>query len=483
MWSDTIGGSLGSGVYISSSATECRIEWRNMTSFGIGNSFSLAMTLFASGNVQFDYGVGVTNNSTFGGVSDNGIAGITTGGTLPAGSDLSLGGSTANNIVFENWVTANTFDMAGNSLLLIPTNPGWTYVLLGSSQCATATDFGSGCGGDPADSIYEAYTSASFDLVGTSLQFLRTGAGYVVLNTAGTFVAPGLGAQAVAPGQLDGQTSFPLPTSMPIAGGLATTVNITTKGNVEFTGPAGFIDFTPSSGELLNWPNTAFHCWHDFDQTASGAITWEVAGGIGYATWNGVESFSSTGLNTVQWQFDLASGNATLVVVAAAGIADPANPDATVVGYSLGGASSDPGQTDLSAIPGGSVIVGDAPAVVGALSMTTNGVPFLGNAAFAYDVTNIPALVPVAFVFFGSASFDPGIPLAGIGAPGCFGHTSADLGALTFPVIGNAGSQGLPIPNTPAFVGASFSAQAVAFSLATPLNLITSNGVTATVGN
>jgi hypothetical protein len=481
MWSDTVGGGTNSGVYITSSATSCRVEWRNMVSFGFNTQFNLAMTLFPSGNIQFDYDPLVTNNSNFGGVSDNGIAGVTTGGVLPAAVDLSAGGATTNNIVFENWIVANTFDMQNNSLLLIPTNPGWSYVLLGASACATASNYGTGCGGDPADSVYEGYSASTFDLVGApAIQFLRVGTGYVVLNGAGTFVTPTAGASPVAPGLLDGQTSFTLPSAMPIAGGSTTNVTITTKGNVEFTAGPVTLDFTPTTGELLNRADTGFHCWHDFDQTTAGAITWEVIGNVGYATWNGVESFSSPGLSTVQWQFDLASGNATLVVVSAGGIVDPANPDDTVVGYSVGGASSDPGSTDLGTIPG-SVVISDTPAVLSALALTNNGVPFVGNAAFGYTVTNVPALVPLAFLFFGDTN--PAIPLDAIGMTGCTAWTNANFGSVSFPVAANTGSFTLPIPGTPSLVGTAFTSMGLAFSLATPLNLITSNGNLATIGN
>ena len=133
MWSDTVPGIAGN-VYVNGSATSCRVEWRNMESFGLPTpTFSLAMTLFPNGNIQFDYDPAVTNNSTFGGVSDNGIVGVTPGGVTTTSSDLSAGGATASNELFENWTTANGFDMQNNSLLLIPTNPGWSYVLLGAS--------------------------------------------------------------------------------------------------------------------------------------------------------------------------------------------------------------------------------------------------------------------------------------------------------------------------------------------------------------
>ena len=266
MWSDTIPGA-GGNVYINSTATSCRIEWRNMESFGFpANVFNLAMTLFPSGNIQFDYDPLVTNNSNFGGVSDNGIVGVTSGGVTTTSVDLSAGGVVASNQVFENWITANTFDMQNNSLLLIPTNPGWTYILLGSSQCATVSSIGTGCG------------------------------------------APALATNAI-------------------------------------------------------------------------------------------------------------------------------------------------------------------------------GVPTIGNSAFGLTVDNVAAISPLAFVFFGSTAVNPGLDLTFIGMPGCFGYTSADLGSAGAPVSAGSAAFSIPIPNTPSLAGAAFSAQGIAFSLSTPLNLASGNGLLVTVGN
>jgi hypothetical protein len=144
-------GTGGGEVRFYSSATHCVVTWSNMRSYGIATPrFSFQLMLEPSGIIHCIYGPGVTNNSTFGGVSDNGICGATPAGgiTLPAASDLSAGGLTANNSLFESWVTANTFDLANNTLMMVPTNPGYTYLLHGApSNCASATSYGSGCDG------------------------------------------------------------------------------------------------------------------------------------------------------------------------------------------------------------------------------------------------------------------------------------------------------------------------------------------------
>jgi hypothetical protein len=94
----------------------------------------------------------------------------------------------------------------------------------------------------------------------------------------------------------------------------------------------------------------------------------------------------------------------------------------------------------------------------------------------------VQPLLPLAFVFFGTAAVNPGIPLAAIGMPGCFSYSTADLGSLTAPVVAGTGTLPFAIPANPALVSASLTAQALAFSLVTPLNLVSSNGNSITVG-
>ena len=121
--------------------------------------------------------------------------------------------------------------------------------------------------------------------------------------------------------------------------------------------------------------------------------------------------------------------------------------------------------------------------MVGKLGLSNVGVPYLGSTTFGYSIDNVPALVPVAFAFFGTLVVNPGVDLTFLGMPGCAGYTNADLGSFSYPVVGNQGQLSLPIPANASLIGTSLSAQAVAFSLATPLNLITSNGNVSVIGN
>jgi hypothetical protein len=116
------------------------------------------------------------------------------------------------------------------------------------------------------------------------------------------------------------------------------------------------------------------------------------------------------------------------------------------------------------------------------LALDPVGVPSIGNAAFALATNDAPNLIPLGFVFFGTSAVNPGLDLTFLGMPGCFGYQSSDLGAFSFPVAGGGGTLALPIPNNAQLVGSLLHAQSVCFSLATPLNLVSSNGVTLSLG-
>lgn len=483
LWSDL--GPAGTGqIWINRTAAKCTVTWVDQTCFG-GNCgvFTMQAQLFVTGEVAFYFGPGATNNSDPGVPTwQVGVSGISAGGVaLPAASDLSVGGATVDNMIHEEWITANTFDMAGRGLYLIPTNPGWVFTQ--PVNCAGVEAYGAGCV-QVNDSIYEEWTSA-FDLNNSTVTWLRTGTGYIVVTSiAGAFVTPGAGAVNVAPGALDGEQTFVLGSAMPGPGGSFTDINVTTKGQIELANtPNGFVDFTPSISELLNSARTQFALWHDYDQTApgSGLILFEEIGTTTYVTWNGVGSFSAgASLSTFQFQLDRTTGNVTLVIQTMGGFA---NPDNGILGYSVAGNSPDPGATDFATL-GGAVNVEDAGALA-PLALAANGLPAIGNASFSMTTTNVPNLVPLAIMFFGTAQLLPPIDLTIIGMPGCFAHTNGNLASSSFAVTlpAGTGTLNLPIPPNSGLIGAQISAQTIAFTAQTALNLASSNGLWLTLGN
>lgn len=181
----------GGQCFIRSSPTECVVTWWNVRSYGIPSPrFSFQLVLSPGGLIRMIFGPGCTNNSTFGGVSDNGICGVSPAGgaVLPASFDLSAGGSSVDNSTYENWATANGFDMANNTLLLVPTNPGFSYTLLGApANCAATLDYGTGCGGLGMTSVgLPSIGNAGFDLrisgIPTTSPIAFVGFGTVVVN-------------------------------------------------------------------------------------------------------------------------------------------------------------------------------------------------------------------------------------------------------------------------------------------------------------
>jgi hypothetical protein len=470
-------------VFVKSTPTACTISWINAQCYG-GNSgvFSMQMVLSITGEVKVLFGPGTTNNSdptqpTW----QVGISGISPGlgATLPAASDLSAGGSTTDPMVYEQFTLPNTFDLADNGLLFLPSSPGYAFVPLGApANCAQVNKYGTGCVAE-IDSMYEAWNSG-FDLNGSTVTWLRSGNGYLVTTAIpGTFVAPSAAAVNVASGMLDAEQAFPLSSPMPAPGGVASNIVVSTKGQIQLTNTLQGVDYTPTVAELLDHPVTQFCLWHDYNQTpaTSGLILFEEVGGITYITWNGVESFSSSAQSTFQFQLDRVSGIVTLVIQTMGGFA---NPDAGILGYSVGGPSSDPGATDFATLAS-TISLAD----VGSdgLALDVNSTPSLGNSSFALVTSNVPNLVPVGVTFFGTTVVNPGVDLTFLGMAGCFAYTDATLGGFTFTVAGGVGQIGLPIPSNPLLVGAVLTAQSVAFSNATVLTLVSSNGVELVLGN
>ena len=66
----------------------------------------------------------------------------------PGSNDVGLGFGDLADTVFEHFLTASTFDMAVDSLLLTPTNPGWTVAYSrNGAGCAWVEPYGSACEG------------------------------------------------------------------------------------------------------------------------------------------------------------------------------------------------------------------------------------------------------------------------------------------------------------------------------------------------
>ncbi|MFN9577177.1 MAG: hypothetical protein ACK53T_15895 [Planctomycetota bacterium] len=114
-----------------------------------------------------------------------------------------------------------------------------------------------------------------------------------------------------------------------------------------------------------------------------------------------------------------------------------------------------------------------------ALALDSN-FPLLGS-NFTMTVSNVPNVVPLALLFFGTAQA-PGVDLGFLGAPGCSAWTNANLTSASLSAIAGSASATIAIPNNPLLQGVSFTTQAAAFTLANVLGLSTSNGLECKVG-
>jgi len=152
LWADIQAQSTNNAaVYLRSTASECTVTWKNVRCYSnTSGIFDVQMKLFATGEIKFFYGPGATNQSVATSPTwQVGIVGVSPGlgATLPTSSDLSAGTTTADNTVFEEFTVGGSFDMPNNGLHLIPTNPGWVVVPLGTPvNCATVANYGTGCG-------------------------------------------------------------------------------------------------------------------------------------------------------------------------------------------------------------------------------------------------------------------------------------------------------------------------------------------------
>jgi len=484
LWSDLqVLGASGGMIYVDATSAGCTVTWENIQCYGGSCSpFTMQLQLTPAGTVSFFYSEGATNYSLGGNpVWSAGVAGISPGGAAAtASSDLSVPATVATGLVFEEWLTPSSFDLASDGVVFLPSGSGWVHTQ--PTGCARLTTYGSGCG-SKFDSSYETFQAGNFDLGSVALNWIRSADRYTLINVLPTqLVAPSANAVPVAAGADDGEELLTFSTAMPTPSGTTSSISVNTNGVIEFAAAlTGNTDYSPTVAELLDRSTTAFACWHDYNQTAagSGSILFEEIGGVAYLTWDDVASYGGAGSNRFQFQFDLNSGNVALVLDQMAGAQASGN---LLVGYSAAGFSTDPGATDLSA----SGLVSDiADTQQLPLSLNADSLPLVGNANFTFQVREIPNLVPITFLMVGDAAIDPGMDLTSIGMPGCQAFTNGNLtsAAVTAQLPAGSADRTMPIPANPAVVGVRVTVQALAFSLANSANLISSNGLDMVVGN
>jgi hypothetical protein len=299
-----------------------------------------------------------------------------------------------------------------------------------------------------------------------------------------SYVAPTVAATTLALTD-DSAAVVLLGSAFPFPGGSTTSLQVSSNGFVSAAvGNAitGTTAYTPDAATLLSAPQTAWRCaWHDLNPAAvgSGQVKFEEVGTTSYVTWDGVYDFTGTtaaNANTFQAQFDRATGNVHLVWQTMSTLGGTGFG----VGYSPGGASANPGNTDISvALP---ATFSTASADVSPLTLAAGSRPIL-NTNVALTTTNIPAGSPIAVTILSFGQVNPGVDLGFLGAPGCRQHVTPGSNTV---FVAPAGSTvlNLFIPNVPAFVGMLVFGQAASISPGVnALNVLTSNGVALSIGD
>lgn len=403
---------------------------------------------------------------------------------IPSGSFTGLSGNTqspshdvhtAPGIGASRLVANNS-----NSSTAAPDLDSAGVLQLGYDPLPTASTqyYGTGCGAT-FTSIYQSFATpaaAATALSNTAFTMTRTASGYAVTNRNATVVPPTGNATTLVLAD-DDETSVALSTPLPLTSGATSTLWVCSNGFVS-TAPGNGTPYVLDALGLLNAPTTAWRSFHDYDPSipGSGPVQFEEISGVAYVTWNGVWEWGSTsnaGANTVQFQFDLATGDVTLVFGTLSALLD-----SHLVGYSPGGASADPESTDLATqLPRQLTATDTQP-----LSLTASRRPVLGSFV-TYTVGNIPPNALLSAHMMSLGGVDPGIDLTGIGLPGCRQYVDLGIAATTLLFGSPTASRSFAVPTSPSFAGLPLDTQAASLVPGlNPLGASLSNAVLSTIG-
>jgi hypothetical protein len=457
-------------------ANQCTVTWLNATLFGGTEIFNLQMTLDVSGQIEFGYEGNIWN-------SGNLIVGTAPGfgtGSYPPSEDLSGGLPIATDMAYEEF-PGSTFDLAGQGLAMVPTMPGYVPAAVGMG-CATKTTYGQGCT-EINTGIYESFDLGIVPAVGasgTSITFLRTGASYLMLDAIpGVYVAPTAGT-VVAAGD-DAFGTVALSTPMPTVGGFTSTLTVCTNGYVAMSAnqPSLTADFSPTGAEFADFTEpTIAGPWYDWSPNVGGQIVSEEIAGVVYVTWEAVTPYNVTTTDTFQYQFNLTTGDCTIVYdnMSYGGASAWHN---ALFGYTAGsGAGID--EIDFAASLATTLTIADVGAVP--LTLDSNAPALGGN----WDMTtsNVDPVSPIAITFLGNAQAN--LPLSLVFPttdPSCSIYIGAALASIQGLPIAGTSTVSLPIPANMALMGAVLTAQSICLTVSNPSSLLSSNGLEGMIGN
>lgn len=509
-WQDLEGPAPGWSVTVDTSVPgRCRVQWIDVQLYlSSGPLFRCSATLFAGGEIELAYASLPPLATGFAGVS----VGNAVGTGAESSQDLILGANSGSlGLLFQQFDGFGVPSVAQRTIRLLPNGVGGYHAFV-VCEPASNTAFGAGCYDIAQESWYQYFAdaaSAKAALQGNAVTLLPVAAGYAAIwqpGGAAGYVPPVNGTNF--PRSDDGQHLldfgvFGLP-PLPVPGGSVTMLYVHDNGFVS-TGPDNlggawndpvFDDATPTAS-FRNAPSTAFWSWHDYNpfDAAGGQIGWHYDAALTrlYLTWQGVENWSvPTGANpsTMQFQFDLASGQVGLVWLAIDDDVTSPFGSAHLVGYSPGGASLDPGSIGMAS---------DLPVVtapdVRALVLSIAPAPVINpSTTITFTIDHVPEFAPGSGTFFATlflsvGALVPGIDLGFLGAPGCRVHIASLDANLSVPAgTVSTLTQSLSVSNVFLAPGDVFYTQAAAvFDAAHPLpngqnafGLLVSNAVKST---
>ena len=339
------------------------------------------------------------------------------------------------------------------------------------SVLSTRTSYGNGCVSQADSCFYESFpTAASFDLGNSGMGLLHTGNGYLAVPGFAPFVPPSGTATTLA---LNDDSEVTVPLSTPFLVGRAGSTHaltIASNGRVA-VGPGNSIAPGLTAAGLLAAPITAWWCWHDFDPSRpnGGRVRFEEANGSAFVTWDGVWDAGGSGsgnASTFQMQFFLSTGHVHFVWQQMSQLGN-----GFVVGFSEGGASPDPGNTDLSAalpqtFPAASFAIRP-------LDLSCHPRPIV-QTTVQLTTSELAPTTAFGALSFGLQRFVVPIDLTAQGMPSCFQHHDMLANLLFVPARAPAIATALVVPN---LVGLQLQVQSFAYDPihpVTPLGAITS---------
>ncbi len=353
---------------------------------------------------------------------------------------------------------------------------------------ARKTKYGAGCYDRP-QSFYELFAPAGFDLAGTattvnSIRLIPNGqGGFVALPGSNQWFTP------TSPDLLLADDSVSPPQALPFTFnyqfGSTTAIEIGSNGLV-WMQPGGTTTPGASVAELLSSGTRFAALWCDLNPAAvdpvttlpiGGSIHFDVnpSGQEVYATWLGVPLWEATQTNTYQQTFQVmlnSSGECEFRYM-------DCNPALyqTITGFSPGGNVRDPGSIDIStSMP---FNTGDGSVAV---AVDADARPVLGT-SINLVTSDIPLTAFIGAQIFGLQELNPGVSLAGLGAPGCSQFTNIDASQILF-LSGTTTSVPFVVPSAPAFVGVEIKTQsAILVNGVNALGLLTSNGLKLELGS